>query len=242
MATTQSPSTRREQHTRGSSAPKDSFVRRNALGISCLAIFLVLVFAMLASGHRSYNSEQVEHGAAAVSMWTYLGKGHFWEGLFENWESEFLQMAAYIVLTAFLIQRGSSESKDPDKDESVDADPRDADRREDVPWPVRRGGIWLVLYENSLVIAFTVLFIGSTVGHTFGGLAEHNADLRQHGEAPMTLWNYVTGAEFWYESLQNWQSEFLAVLAIVVLTIWLRQKGSPESKPVAAPHSATGSS
>ncbi|MET0166804.1 MAG: DUF6766 family protein [Vicinamibacterales bacterium] len=241
MASTLRPSARRELHAQGSPT-KDSFVRRNALALTCVAIFLVLVVGMLVSGHRSYNAEQVEHGDVVVSLWTYLGEGHFWEGLFENWESEFLQMAAYIALTALLIQRGSAESKDPDKRESVDEDPRNADQRKRVPWPVRRGGIWLVLYENSLVIAFTVLFIGSTVGHAFGGLAEHNADLRQHGEASMTLWNYVTGADFWYESLQNWQSEFLAVLSIVVLTIWLRQKGSPESKPVAAPHAATGSS
>jgi hypothetical protein len=151
-------------------------------------------------------------------------------------------MAAYIVLTAFLIQKGSSESKDPDKHEPVDEDPRDADKRGRAPWPVRRGGIWLVLYENSLLVVFTLLFLGSAVGHAFGGLADHNADLEEHTRATMTLWDYVSGADFWYESVQNWQSEFLAVFAIVTLTIWFRQKGSPESKPVAAPNAATGSS
>ena len=222
-------------------AAKDSFWRRNALGLTLLAIFLVLLVALILTGHRSYNSDQVEHGSATVSLLAYLGTGHFWEALFENWESEFLQMAAYILLTVFLIQKGSSESKDPEKHESVDDDPRAADLRKSAPWPVRRGGVWLVLYENSLLLAFTLLFVISTVGHALGGLAEHNADLRDHHQATMTLWSYVSGAQFWFESFQNWQSEFLAVLAIVVLTIWLRQKGSPESKAVAASHGATGS-
>ena len=176
-------------------------------------------------------------------MWTYLGEGHFWEALFENWESEFLQMAAYIVLTVFLIQKGSAESKDPDKHESVDDDRATRTCASRCPWPVRRGGIWLVLYENSLADRVRRVV--------------HRLDRRSRvrwrsprttptcdsmAKPPMTLWNYVTGAEFWFESFQNWQSEFLAVFAIVVLSIWLRQKGSPESKPVAAPHSATGSS
>ena len=150
-------------------------------------------------------------------------------------------MAAYILLTMFLIQKGSSESKDPDKHEAVDDEPRDVDRRHSVPWPVRRGGLWLILYENSLLIAFAALFLASLIGHAFGGLAEHNADLEQHHQPTMALWSYVGGADFWFESFQNWQSEFLAVFAIVTLSIWLRQRGSPESKPVAAPHGNTGS-
>jgi hypothetical protein len=221
--------------------PKESFVRRNSLGLTCLVVFLVLLVGLVLTGHRSFNEDQLIHGGTAVSLGEYFTQGHFWEALFENWESEFLQMAAYVLLTAFLIQRGSSESKDPDKEEPVDEDPREADKRGDVPWPVRRGGVWLVLYENSLLIAFTVLFVGSVIGHAYGGLAEHNADLRDHGQPIMTLWDYVSGADFWFESFQNWQSEFLAVFSIVMLTIWLRQKGSAESKPVAAPHSMTGS-
>jgi Domain of unknown function (DUF6766) len=149
-------------------------------------------------------------------------------------------MTAYVLLTVYLIQKGSSESKDPDTHEAVDDDPRDADLRRPVPWPVRRGGLWLTLYENSLVIAFCVLFAGSMLGHAFAGHAEFNAELESHGQATVSVWGYVSRAQFWYESLQNWQSEFLAVFAIVVLTIWLRQRGSPESKPVAARHRDTG--
>jgi hypothetical protein len=219
----------------------ESFVRRNSLGITCFCLFAVLVVGLFLTGQRSYNGDQIEHGQSTVTLAGYLRQGHFWEAIFENWESEFLQMAAYIVLTAFLIQKGSSESKDPTKHEAVDEDPRQADKRGNVPWPVRRGGFWLVLYENSLLLAFVVLFLASILGHALGGLADHNADLREHGQATMTLWDYVSGADFWYESFQNWQSEFLAVFAIVTLTIWLRQRGSPESKPVAAAHVDTGS-
>jgi hypothetical protein len=220
---------------------RQPFTRRNALGLTLLAIFVVLLVGLVLTGNRSYNQEQVEHGGVTISIASYLRNGHFWEALFENWESEFLQMAAYILLTVFLIQKGSAESKDPDEHEPVDDDPNEADERRPVPWPVRRGGVCLVLYENSLLIAFAALFFLSIVGHALGGLAAHNADLEQHHEATMSLWNYVSGADFWFESIQNWQSEFLAMFAIVTLTIWLRQRGSPESKPVSAPHGDTGS-
>ena len=218
----------------------ESFLRRNALSVACLAVFVVLVVGMTLTGWHSFNSEQVEHGDAQLSLWSYFGQGHIWEALFENFESEFLQMAAYVVLTAYLVQRGSAESKDPDKHETVDEDPRQADLRHDVPWPVRKGGLVLRLYEHSLALAFTLLFVASMVGHALGGAAAYNDDLRAHGEAAVSTWQYVTGSQFWFESFQNWQSEFLAVFAIVVLTIFLREKGSSESKPVAAPHSATG--
>ena len=222
---------------------RDSFWYRNALGLTCFAFFAVLLVALLLTGHHAYNAEQHTLGNPAVSLLSYLGEGHFWEAVFENWESEFLQMAAYVMLTVFLIQKGSSESKDPEKHEPVDDDPREADlRRGGVPWAVRRGGIWLRLYENSLFLAFVVLFLGSIVGHAFGGLDVYNDELRQNGQPAVSVWGYVTGSEFWYESFQNWQSEFLAVFAIIFLSIYLRQRGSPESKPVMEPHSSTGSS
>ena len=220
---------------------RSTFWRRNALGLACFGIFAVLVVALVLTGQRAFNADQVDHGQATVTLGGYLHQGHFWEAIFENWESEFLQMAAYILLTIYLIQKGSSQSKDPETHEAVDDDPREADLRKPVPWPVRRGGIWLKLYENSLLLAFVLLFLASIVGHAFGGSAAYNAELEEHGHAAVGVWHYATSSEFWYESFQNWQSEFLAVFAIVTLSIWLRQRGSSESKPVAAPHSATGS-
>ena len=218
----------------------ESFLSRNALSVACGVAFAVLVVAMVLTGLHTFNAEQLEHGDRQLSLWSYLGQGHIWEALFENWESEFLQMAAYVLLTAYLVQRGSAESKDPDSHAAQDDDPRGADRTDDVPWPVRHGGIVLRLYEHSLLIAFALLFVASFIGHALGGVAAHNDDLVAHGEPAVSTWQYVSGSQFWFESFQNWQSEFLAVFAIVVLSIFLRQRGSPESKPVAAAHSQTG--
>jgi hypothetical protein len=241
VSTTLTP--RAERRAAGKSARAavrhDSFVRRNALGLVTFAFFIVLVVGQVLAGHDAYNTEQLAHGGSTVSIGTYVGTGHFWEALFENWESEFLQMAAYVLLTVFLIQKGSAESKDPDRHEPVDDDPRNADLRKPVPWPIRRGGIWLRLYENSLFLAFAVLFLASIVGHALGGVADYNAEQQEHGQPTVSTWGYATSSRFWFESFQNWQSEFLAVCAIVTLSIFLRQRGSPESRPVAARHDET---
>jgi hypothetical protein len=150
-------------------------------------------------------------------------------------------MFAYVLLTAYLYQRGSSESKDPDKEEAVDRDPRLSKNKKDAPWPVRRGGFVLKLYENSLCIAFTILFLLSFYLHAVGGAGEYNQDQELHGRPErVTTFSYMGTSRFWFESFQNWQSEFMALAAMVYLTIWLRQRGSPESKPVDAPHSQTG--
>ena len=159
----------------------------------------------------------------------------------ENWESEFLQMFLFIVLTACLYQKGSAESKKLDEEEEVDRDPRQSKHKKDAPWPVRKGGLVLKLYENSLSLAFLLLFLASFFAHAAGGAREYNQDQAEHGSAErVTTLGYLATSRFWFESLQNWQSEFLAVGLMVVLTIWLRQKGSPESKPVDAPHGQTG--
>jgi hypothetical protein len=149
-------------------------------------------------------------------------------------------MGAYVLLTAWLVQKGSPESKDPDGDE-VDADPRQQRHNPQAPGPVRRGGLVLTLYEHSLSLALFALFVLSLVLHALGGQAEYNQQQLEHGQAAVSLWGFVTGSEFWFQSMQNWQSEFLAVAALAVLSIFLRQRGSPESKPVAAPHAQTGS-
>ena len=158
----------------------------------------------------------------------------------ENWESEFLQMFAFVVLTAFLYQKGSAESKSLDEPEEVDRDPRES--KKDAPWPVRKGGLVLKLYECSLSLAFLLLFLMSFILHAVGGAKEYNETLREHGSAEVvSTLGYIGTSRFWFESFQNWQSEFLAVGAMVVLSIFLRQKDSPESKPVDSPNSKTGS-
>jgi hypothetical protein len=159
----------------------------------------------------------------------------------ENWESEFLQMAAYVLLTVFLFQRGSSESKNPDEEADVDREPRSARDRKDAPWPVRRGGVMLAIYQNSLSLAFALLFAASFALHAAGSLRAMRAEQVEKGEPLIGAREYLTGPDFWFESFQNWQSEFLAIASMVMLSIWLRQKGSPESKPVDAAHHETGS-
>jgi hypothetical protein len=194
---------------------------------------------MALAGGRTYNSDQVEHGQSAVSLWQYLRTGDFAEATFENWESEFLQMGMYVVLTAYLFQRGSSESKSPDEAAPQDADPREmADPRS--PWPVRRGGAVLRVYEHSLSIAFFALFAMSFLGHAVGGAHAYSSEQLEHGEPAVSAWKYVATSRFWFESFQNWQSEFLAVAAIVLASVYLRERGSAESKPVADAHQETG--
>lgn len=216
-------------------------LRNNGLTIVWATLFVVFLGAQAVVGHRVYNAEQQEHGEAATSFAGYLTTGHFGEAVFENWESEFLQMAMFVILTAFLFQKGASESKDPEKDhEPVDEDPRLHRHDPGAPGPVRRGGLALRLYENSLSLTLALLFLVAFVMHAVTGRQEYSAEQVQHGGEPASLMDYWTSAQFWFESFQNWQSEFMSVALLVVLSIWLRQRSSPESKPVARPHSDTG--
>lgn len=214
-------------------------VHENGLLLACVGLFAAFFVGMIVSGAATYNEEQLEHGSIEhLSVLQYLATGHFVEATFENWESEFLQMGMYVVLTAFLYQKGSSESKPLNKTAPQDADPREASKRNS-PWPVRRGGWPLAVYEHSLAIAFFALFFASWALHAMGGVSAFNEEQIQHGQPAVSVWRYVTTAQFWFESMQNWQSEFVAVAAIIGLSIFLRQRGSAESKPVADPNGET---
>jgi hypothetical protein len=217
-----------------------NFWRNNSLSIVLFALFVLLWAGQSVTGWRVEVQDLEEHGRPPIGYREYLTSGGFAEATAEDWESEFLQMAAYVLLTVFLRQKGSSESKKMEGEEEVDADPREERSNPRAPWPVRHGGVMLKVYENSLGIAFAVLFLASFVIHAAGGAAEYNQEQALHGSPPTTLWGFVGTSEFWFQSFQNWQSEFLAVGSIVVLSIFLRQRGSPESKPVAAPHDETG--
>jgi len=216
------------------------WTHEHGLLLANVGLFLVFFIGMALTGARAYSADQVEHHQAALSLWSYLQTGDFMEATFENWESEFLQMGMYVVLTAYLFQRGSSESKPLDRDAPQDADPRSADLSKPVPWPVRRGGVVLTLYENSLAALFFVLFAASIVLHAVGGARAFSADQQSHGQPAVSLWGFVHTSQFWFQSFQNWQSEFLAVAVIVGGSVYLRQRGSAESKPVAEPHQTTG--
>ena len=220
------------------------FMRDNSLSIVAFGLFfLTFIVGQSLAGQRTYNEDQRSHGETPVSYTEYLTTAHFGEATFENWESEFLQMGAYVLLTVWFKQKGSAESKKPEDEgeNAQDANPLD-DVRPDSPWPVRKGkGLALTLYKNSLSIAFFALFAITFALHLIGGAHEYSEEQEAHGGSPVTPSEFLTHAEFWFQSLQNWQSEFLAVAAIVFLSIYLRQQGSPESKPVAAPHAQTGS-
>jgi hypothetical protein len=216
------------------------WLRDRGLTLALLAMFAVTLAGQIVAGWWDYNSEAASHEEEYVRLPEYLGTGHFMEALFENWESEFLQMAAFVMLTTVLYHRGSAESRRPGVIEPVDVDPRRFSDHPDVPWPVRQGGWVLRLYEHSLGLAFLLLFVVSWAGHGVGGWMEYASDRTAHGLPEPALLDYLASSRFWFESLQNWQSEFLAIASMVWLTVYLRQRGSPESKPVHAPHAETG--
>jgi hypothetical protein len=216
-------------------------LRENGLTIVLVTAFLAFWIGQSVMGHREYNEDQRQHGEPAIGYRAYLASGHFWEATTENWESEFFQIFFYVFLTAFLYQKGSAESKKLDESEPIDRDPRAARNRPDAPWPVRRGGWVLKLYEYSLSLAFLLCFLGAITMHAMSGASVYNEELAAHDKPPISALSYAGTSRFWFESFQNWQSEFLAIATVVVFSIFLRQRGSPESKPVDSPHSQTGS-
>jgi hypothetical protein len=215
--------------------------RNNNLSIVLVVLFLLSLAGHGVSGWLAHNAEERQHGAPEITIGAFLLSSEFGETVFENWESEFLQMGFYVVLTVFLYQKGSAESKKHDGSDTVEEDPSAHRNDPGAPGPVRAGGWRLALYRNSLSLAFMALFLISFVGHAAAGARKYANEQRQHGSTEeVTTLSYMQTPLFWYESFQNWQSEFLAVLAIVVLSIHLRQWGSPESKPVHAAHDETG--
>ena len=201
-------------------------LKDNGLTIVLMLLFALSLVGQVYFGWRAALDDLATHGREGESLLSYVGGGQFLSSLFENWESEFLQMAAYVVLTAHLFQRGSAESNDPD----------DPERDNDEAFP----GFWGKVHAHSLGLALTLLFVASFALHLFYSARDAEEEALMHGETPTTLVAYLGNAQFWFESFQNWQSEFLSTAAIVLLSVWLRHKGSPESKPVEAPHSETG--
>lgn len=222
--------------------PAKKFLRDNGLSIALFLLFLVCQIGLTFVGNTQYNHDRADHGQQPIGYWSYIDSSEFLETTMENWESEFLQMFAYVLLTAFLYQRGSAESKVVGEKAEVDADPRLAKQTADTPWPVKRGGWILKVYENSLCLALFTLFLISFFLHAVGGAGAYNHQQLQHGGGQLvTTLGYMATSQFWFESLQNWQSEFFSIGMMVVLSIVLRQRGSPESKPVAMAHGETPS-
>ena len=221
-----------------------TFVRENSLSLFFATIFLVTLAAQSLAGQHAYNAEQAEHGGAPVSWLTYVTSPHYWGAVMENWQSEFLQFALFIGVTVWLVQKGSNESK-PLADAGLETDEqqrvgRHADERS--PLWARVGGLRTRVYENSLLFVMCVLFLATWLAQSLNNWRLFNEEQREHDEATVSWARYLIDPDFWERTLQNWQSEFLAVGTLAVFTIYLRQRGSPESKPVGAPHDETGSS
>lgn len=215
------------------------FIRDNALSLVLFSLFLSTLVGLTLTGHIQSNQELSEHGQTAISYIDYITSGQFVEAVFENWESEFLQMGALVILTIWLHQKGSADSKKLKGKEAVDTSSRYSIIHAST-WKRRKHALHGLWYDNSLSIALFGLFLISFVLHAWGGVNAHNADALQHNESTQTIWQYFGSAQFWYESFQNWQSEFLSVAALIVLSIFLRQRHSPESKPIGQPNSRTG--
>jgi hypothetical protein len=215
------------------------FLRNNSLSIVFLLFFIIALALQSFTGLKQYNQKMQELHGQQLSMGQYFSSGHFVEATFENWESEFLQMALFVSLTMFLYQKGSSESKDPEKGkEEVDREPNK--RRKDVPWAVKKGGFILSVYKHSLCYILFLLFLLCFGGHWYGSLKDYNHEQFLKGLPTETAMEYLSNSKLWFESFENWQSEFLSVVSLAILSIYFRQKGSPQSKPVDAPNYQTG--
>ncbi|MEA2651716.1 MAG: hypothetical protein QOI85_1437 [Chloroflexota bacterium] len=213
-------------------------LRENSLTLVMTGLFLFALGGQIVAGSAEYNQEQTDHGGQPISIGTYLTTGHFGEAVFENWESEFLQMGLFVLLTVWLRQKGSPESKSLDGDEDVDREPDPT--RSGAPWAVRAGGLVAGIYRHSLSLALLGLFAVSFTLHVVTGAAADSAEQIAHGGSAVSPLEYLTTSRLWFESFQNWQSEFMSIGALALLAIFLREQGSPESKPVDAPDSETG--
>ena len=216
------------------------WLRDNGLTIALLALFGASIIGQWIAGWHVANEDARRHGDTLLSLPAYAISPEFLSAVFENWESEFLQMSAYVILTAILFQRGSAKSKDPDE-----TDPRDHDLAQQALEPgappiLRWGPVWRALYARSLGIALAILFVLSFLIDWTQSARVAAKEAIAHGEAAPTMLGYLADAQRWFESFQNWQSELLSTAVLVVLSIFLRHRESPESKPVAAPHAQTG--
>jgi hypothetical protein len=220
------------------------FLFENGLSVFFGSLFLLTLVGQSFAGQQAYNAEQVEHGGEPLGWLDYVFSPDFGGAVFENWQSEFLQFTTFILVTVWLVQKGSNESKPLD---SVGLESKQKQKLEG--YAPENGPAWAkvsdarrVIYENSLVLVMTALFFATWLVQSLNNWRRFNADQREHDEPAVSWGRYLLDPDFWERTLQNWQSEFLAVGTMAVFTIYLRQRGSPESKPVGAPHDETGSS
>jgi len=223
-------------------------LRNHGLSLFFLAILLAALVGQAIAGHADYNNDEIEHAELldeapeTISLGRYVVSSAFGQAVMENWQSEYLQFFLFILTTVWLLQKGSPESKELDKAglESDEDQLLGEHASPDSPKWARVGGFRTWLLSNSLLIVMGLIFVASWFAHSVTGWSTYNADQIEHEQEPLSWLEYIGSADFWQTTLQNWQSEFLAVGSMAVLSIYLRQRGSPESKPVGAAHAATG--
>lgn len=221
------------------------WVRENSLSLFFLVIFLATLVGQSYAGHLDYNEELKTHDDPTISWGRYAVSSKFGVAVMENWQSEYLQFFVFILATIWFLQKGSNESKKLDE-AGLESDQAQRVGKHASPaspsWAKQIGGLRYHLYANSLLVLMGVIFLATWAAESVTGWTEYNADQLDHHQAAVSWGSYVVTSDFWEKSLQNWQSEFLAVGTMAVFTVYLRQRGSPESKPVGAPHEETGSS
>jgi hypothetical protein len=213
------------------------FVRENSLSLFFLAIFLLALIGQAISGHNLYNEEALAHKETPISFWRYLSSSNFGQAVMENWQSEYLQFALFALATVWLLQKGSPESKELDKAGTESDEDQMVGRhaRADSPAWSKYGDWRTAIYSNSLIIVMALIFFGSWFAQSVTGMTAYNQEQADHGDPRLSWLSYIGSSQFWESTFQNWQSEFLAVGSFAILAVYLRQRGSPESKPVGAP-------
>jgi hypothetical protein len=219
-----------------------TFLRENSLTLFFLTLFLATLVAQLFVGHADFNHDQVGHQDETISLGRYATSSAFLVDVMENWQSEYLQFTLFILATVWLVQKGSTESKPPGQEggESDEEQKVGEHAQRDSPAWAKAGGLRTVVYSNSLVVVMTAIWLSSWFAQLVTGRVDYNAEQFDHHEDALSLWQYAGSSDFWNRTLQNWQSEFLAITSMVVFSIWLRQRGSSQSKPVGEPHASTG--
>ncbi len=217
-------------------------LRDHSLSLFFFTIFVAALIGQAIAGNAEFNNEAIAHGSETMSFWSYVVSADFGQAVMENWQSEYLQFTLFIFATIWFVQKGSPESKkldevgtESDKDQKVGQY-----AQQNSPKWARARGFKLWLYSNSLLLVMLTIWLGSWLAHSLTGWRVFNEEAVDHDETTLSWLQYLGTADFWETTLQNWQSEFLAVGSMAVLAIYLRQRGSPESKPVGAPHEATG--
>ncbi|WP_250036725.1 DUF6766 family protein [Paractinoplanes maris] len=218
------------------------FLRDNSLGLVFGLLFLIVLAGQAFAGHADYNQRLLTEGLEPVSLGRYVTSASFGVDVAENWQSEFLQFFLFIFLTVWLVQKGSPESKSLDKvgRETAEEQKIGEYADEDSPRWARTGGLRTTLFSNSLGLVMGAIFVLSWLAQSIAGVAAYNEEQLADRQDPVSWAQYLREPDFWNRTLQNWQSELLAVASMTILAIYLRQRGSSQSKPVGSPHTATG--